>query len=65
MNVLTQVIEQLIRRGALLDLILANKEGLNGYVKVNGSPGCSDHNMVEFRILRGGRKQKARSQPWT
>ena len=53
-----------MRRGALLDLILTNKEGLVGDVKVKGSLGCSDHEMVEFRILRGGsRAKKARSQP--
>ena len=37
-----------------LDLVLTNKEGLVGHVKVGGSLGCSDHEMVEFRILCGG-----------
>lgn len=40
------------RRGALLDLVLANKEELVGDAKVKGSLGCSDHEVVEFRILR-------------
>lgn len=41
------------RRGALLDLVLTNKEGLVEAVKVKGSLGCSDHEMVEFGISRG------------
>ncbi|GAB0209149.1 rapamycin-insensitive companion of mTOR-like [Grus japonensis] len=52
-NFLTQVVEEPTRRGVLLDLVLTNKEGLVGDVKVGGSLGCSDHEMVEFRILRG------------
>ena len=42
-----------MRRGVLLDPVLTNKEGLVGDVKVGSSLGCSDHKMVEFRILRG------------
>ncbi|GAB0208404.1 hypothetical protein GRJ2_003306100 [Grus japonensis] len=52
-NFLTQVVEEPMRRGVLLDLVLTNKEGLVGDVKVGGSLGCSDHEMVEFRILHG------------
>ncbi|GAB0203482.1 hypothetical protein GRJ2_002813800 [Grus japonensis] len=55
-NFLLQVIEEPTRRGAMLDLILTNKEGLVGDVKLKGSLGCSDHAMVEFRILRAARK---------
>ena len=40
----------------LLDLILTNKEGLVEDVRVGGSLDCSDHEMVEFRILRGRSK---------
>ncbi|GAB0176260.1 mitochondrial enolase superfamily member 1 [Grus japonensis] len=40
----------------MLDLILTNKEGLVGDVKLKGSLGCSDHKMVEFRILRAARR---------
>ena len=36
----------------MLDLVLTNKEGLVGNVKLKGSLGCSDHEMVEFKILR-------------
>ncbi|GAB0182648.1 hypothetical protein GRJ2_000730100 [Grus japonensis] len=48
--------EEPMRRGAMLDLILTNKEGLVGDVKLKGSLGCSDHKMVEFRILRAARR---------
>ena len=40
----------------MLDLVLTNKEGLVGNVKLKGSLGCSDHEMVESRILRAGRR---------
>ncbi|GAB0206807.1 hypothetical protein GRJ2_003146300 [Grus japonensis] len=55
-NFLLQVIEEPMRRGAMLDLVLTNKEGLVGDVKLKGSLGCSDHKMVEFRILRAVRR---------
>ncbi|GAB0182044.1 mitochondrial enolase superfamily member 1 [Grus japonensis] len=45
-----------MRRGAMLDLVLTNKEGLVGNVKLKGSLGCSDHEIVEFRILRAVRR---------
>ncbi|GAB0189057.1 hypothetical protein GRJ2_001371000 [Grus japonensis] len=45
-----------MRRGALLDLVLTNKEGLLGNVKLKGSLGSSDHEMVEFKILRAARR---------
>ncbi|GAB0208316.1 mitochondrial enolase superfamily member 1 [Grus japonensis] len=40
----------------MLDLILTNKEGLVGDVKLKGSLGCSDHKMAEFKILRTARR---------
>ncbi|GAB0179564.1 hypothetical protein GRJ2_000421700 [Grus japonensis] len=55
-NFLLQVIEESTRRGAMLDLVLTNKEGLVGNVKLNGSLGCSDHEIVEFNILRATRR---------
>nr|XP_009511285.1 PREDICTED: upstream-binding protein 1 [Phalacrocorax carbo] len=55
---LTQVIEEPMRRGALLYLI--NKEGLTGGVKVKGSPGCCYHEVMEFRILRGGSRAESK-----
>ncbi|GAB0193896.1 hypothetical protein GRJ2_001854900 [Grus japonensis] len=53
---LLQVIEEPKRRGAMLDLVLSNKEGLVGDVKLKGSLGCSDHEMVEFKIPRAVRR---------
>lgn len=50
-NFQTQLIEQPTRRGALLDLTLTNKEGLIGDVKVKSNLGCSDREMVAFRML--------------
>lgn len=38
------------RNGVLLSLVLTNKKGLVGNVKVVGSLGCSDHKIVEFSI---------------
>ncbi|GAB0202828.1 mitochondrial enolase superfamily member 1 [Grus japonensis] len=52
-NFLTHLVEEPKRREVVLDLILTNKEGLVGDVKVGGSLGCRDHEMVEFRILCG------------
>ena len=43
-----------------LDLILTNKEELVGHVKIRDSLGCSDHEMVKFRVLRGGDKANCR-----
>ncbi|GAB0190944.1 hypothetical protein GRJ2_001559700 [Grus japonensis] len=55
-NFLLQVIEEPTRRDAMLDLVLTNKEGLVENVKLKGSLGCSDHKMVEFKILRAVRR---------
>ena len=44
----------------LLDLVLTNRDGLVRDVKVGGSLGCSDHEMVEFKTELGGRS-KAKS----
>jgi len=35
----------------VLNTVLTKKEGLVGDVKIGGSSGCSDHEMVEVRIL--------------
>ncbi|GAB0179147.1 hypothetical protein GRJ2_000380000 [Grus japonensis] len=55
-NFLLQVIEEPTRRGIMPDLVLTSKEGLVGDVKLKGSLGCSDHEMVEFKILRAVRR---------
>jgi len=59
-NFLLQVIEEPMRRGAMLDLVLTNNEVLVGNVKVKGSIGCSDHKMVEFKILRAARRVRSK-----
>jgi len=59
-NFLIQVVEEPTRKGALLDLVLRNKEGLVEDVKVGGRLDCSNHEMVEFRILRGGSRAISR-----
>ncbi|PKU43200.1 glycerol kinase [Limosa lapponica baueri] len=51
-----QMVEELMRRGAVLDLVLTSKEELVGYVKLKGSLGCNDHEMVESKILRAARR---------
>lgn len=56
-NFLLGVIEEPTRRGAMLDLVLTNKKGLMGNVKLKGSLGCSDHEMVEFENLRAAARR--------
>jgi len=58
-NFLLQVIEEPTRSGAMLDLVLTNMEGLVGNVKVKGNLGCSDHKMMEFKILRAARRVRS------
>lgn len=50
-NFLMQVVEDSVRTGVLLDLVLTNKEGLVGYVKVGSSLECCDREIVKFRTL--------------
>ncbi|PKU39022.1 glycerol kinase [Limosa lapponica baueri] len=59
-NFLTQVVKEPTRRGVLLDVVLANEEGLMEDVKVGGSLGCSDHEKIEFRIMGSMRKTPSR-----
>ena len=54
------MVEDPKRRGVLLDLVLTNKEGLVEDVKAGGRLGCSDHEMVEFRMLYGGSRAMSR-----
>jgi len=41
------VVEEPIRKGTLLDLVLTNMEGLVEDVKVKGRLGCSDESYQE------------------
>lgn len=43
-----------MRRGALLNTVLTNREGLVGDVKAGGSLGYSDHEIAEFSVLQEG-----------
>ena len=52
-NFLFQVIEEPTRRGVMLDLVLTNKEGLVGNVKLKGSPGCRGHEMAHLVECHG------------
>ena len=52
-NLLMQMVDEPIRGGALLDLVLTKKENLVEVRKVEVSLGCSNHEVVEFRISHG------------
>jgi len=47
-----------MRRHVLLNIVRTNRDGLVEDVKAGGSLSCSDHEIVVFRILRGGRRAK-------
>ncbi|PKU48494.1 rna-directed dna polymerase from mobile element jockey-like [Limosa lapponica baueri] len=59
-NFLLQMVEEPMRNGAMLDLVLTNREGLVGNVKLKCSFGCRDHEMVEFKILRAARRVRSK-----
>ena len=48
-NFLFQVVE---KKGAMLDLVLINEDGLVSNMTLKGSLDYSDHEMMEFKILR-------------
>lgn len=49
-----------MRRGAVLDFLLTYNAGLVENMKVKSSLRCSDHKMVEFRIMRGRSRTKSK-----
>ncbi|GAB0180024.1 hypothetical protein GRJ2_000467700 [Grus japonensis] len=55
-NFLVQLLKEPTRKGALLDLLLMNREGLMGEVAIGGHLGHSDHEVVEFKIFGDRRK---------
>lgn len=59
---LLQMMDMLIRSSTLLDLLLANGEGLLYNVTTNDSLGYSDHNVVEFKILLSSLKTSSRTK---
>lgn len=44
----------------MLELVLTNKERLVGKEKLKGSLGCSDHEMLEFEILKVVRREQSK-----
>ncbi|PKU41300.1 hypothetical protein llap_8389 [Limosa lapponica baueri] len=60
-NFLTQLVRDPTRESALLDLLLVNREGLVGDVKVGGHLGQSDHEIIEFSILAEARQGASRT----
>ncbi|KAJ7428451.1 hypothetical protein WISP_01229 [Willisornis vidua] len=55
-NFLLQLVNEPTRGGGLLDLLFTNREGLVGDVVVRGCLGHSDHETIEFSILRDARR---------
>lgn len=51
------------REGALLDLSLMNKEELIRELKADGNLGCSDQELVEFKILRSVQDKRVELHP--
>lgn len=49
-----------MRKGAMLYLILTNKEGLVGNVELKRSLGCSDYKTVQFCIQRTVRRKHSK-----
>ncbi|PKU47386.1 adaptin ear-binding coat-associated protein 1 [Limosa lapponica baueri] len=60
-NFLTQLVREPTREGALLDLLLVNREGLAEDVTVGGCLGHRDHETIEFSILREARRGASRT----
>lgn len=48
---MVQVLRELTRKGALLDFLLENRDGLAGEVTTGGCLGHSDHEVVEIKNL--------------
>jgi len=55
-NFILQGTEDPTRRGAMLDPALTSTEVLMENVKIKSSLGYSDHEIVEFKILRAARR---------
>ena len=60
-NFLVQVLREPTRKGALLDLLFVNREGLMGKVVIGGCLGHSDHEVVEFQIIGDRRKNASKT----
>lgn len=62
-NFWIQMIKETTKKGSLLDLILVNKAEVVMAVKGEGRLGCTDHEVMQFRILSRGSRTKSRTQP--
>jgi len=60
-NFLMQLVRELTRGAAPLDLLFTNREGLVGDVEIGGCLGQSDHDMVKFLILGGVKKGNSKT----
>ena len=60
-NFLMQLVREPTREGALLDLLFVNREGLLDDVVVGGRLGHSDHEIIEFSVLREARRGGSRT----
>ena len=60
-NFLTQMVSEATRDSALLDLLFVNREGLVDDVAVGGRLGHSNHEIIEFSILREARRGGSRT----
>lgn len=60
-NFLSQVLSETTRKDALLDVVFVNREGLMGDVLLDGFPGHSGHEMVEFKIFSVIRRKDSRA----
>lgn len=56
-NFLVQLVNELSRGGASLDLLFTNSEGLMGEVMVRGHLRLSDHETTEFSVLAEVRRR--------
>ena len=50
--------DEAIAGDAQVDLLFTNKDKLIGEIIIDGSFGCSDHEMEEFKIPRGGKRKR-------
>ncbi|PKU32032.1 rna-directed dna polymerase from mobile element jockey-like [Limosa lapponica baueri] len=60
-NFLTQLVRELTREGARLNLLFGTREGFVGDVTIGGCLGHSDHEMIEFLIVREVRRGVSRT----
>ena len=58
---LVQVLREMTRKGALLDLLFVNREGLMGQVVIGGCLGHSDHEVFDFQIVCDRRKTASKT----